>query len=179
MKKTLFVLWVSILCLSVPMPVQAGPAPVVVTPTSNSPIGSENSSTNLLTINVSDIIPQIISLVPAKIDPATIELGKQGLILSLQNSGFDAGVSSTLVNDLISALSPALTNGDISIASDGKVSISKSTITVNQAAFNQAIQDFNAIIDSLQGNDDTSRKKRAELLNNKVFMAISAFLRAR
>ncbi|ELS31061.1 MULTISPECIES: hypothetical protein [Pseudanabaena] len=178
MKKTLFILCASILCLSV-QPVQAGPAPVVVTPTSNSPIGSENSSANLLTINVSDIVPQIISLVPAKLDPATIELGKQGLILSLQNSGFDAGVSSNLVNDLIAALSPALTNGDISISGDGKVSLSKSTITVNQASFNQAIQDFNAIIDSLQGNDDTSKKKRADLLNNKVFMAISAFLRAR
>ena len=57
--------------------------------------------------------------------------------------------------------------------------VKNSSLTVNEAAFNQAIADFNAIISPIQGDSDDSKRKRDALLKNDVFMAISAFLRSK
>ncbi len=175
MKKTLSVLFASLLSFGISLPVLAGTTPVTVTPTSNSTVGSGGTNTELRNINIPSI-PPVINL--SSSDLTTSPPG-QGLITSLTGAGVSSELAGDLIKSLILALAPARNNGEISVSADGTVLVKNSSLTVNEAAFNQAIADFNAIISPIQGDSDDSKRKRDALLKNDVFMAISAFLRSK
>ena len=175
MKKTLSVLLASLLSFGISsLPVLAGTTPVTVNSTSNSPVGS-GTNTSFRTITISSL-PSAFTLSPADLNTSP---PGQRLANSLQASGVDSVVAGNLIANLILALQPARDNGEISIAGDGTVSVNNSSLTVNEAAFNQAIANFNQILLSLEGSDEESNRKRNALLNNEIFVAISAFLRSR
>jgi len=175
MKKTFSVLLASLLSFGTSsLPVLAGTTPVTVNSTSNSPVGSGGAN-GFRTITISSFPSALIlSSTDLNSSPAG-----QRLANSLQASGVDSVVAGNLIANLILALQPARDNGEISIASDGTISVNKTSLTINEAAFNQAIANFNQILLSLQGSDEESNQKRNALLNNEIFVAISAFLRSR
>ena len=176
MKKTLSVLLASLLSFGISsLPVLAGTIPVTINSTSNSPVGSGEANTGFRTISISSFPSALIlSSTDLNSSPAG-----QRLANSLQASGVDSVVAGNLIANLILALQPARDNGEISIAGDGTISVNKTSLTINEGAFNQAIANFNQILLSLEGGDEESNQKRKALLNNEIFVAISAFLRSR